>query len=105
MRSRQPKRKNDSIDAGKIADWLRCDFLPECYMASTEIRERRRTLRYRHPLVRQMVQLKNRVSGLLMETGVSHNKQRLHKIAYFEELMDTSDSIGEGIRHGCRLAG
>jgi transposase len=42
---------------------LRCDFLPECYMASTEIRDRRRPLRYRHLLVRQMVQRKNRVSG------------------------------------------
>ena len=81
------KKKNDSIDAGKIADCLRCDFLPECYMAATEIRERRRTLRYRHLLVRQMVQMKNRVSGLLMETGVSHNKQRLHKVGYFPELL------------------
>jgi hypothetical protein len=33
------KRKNDRVDAGKIADCLRCDFLPECHMASTEIRE------------------------------------------------------------------
>jgi len=39
------KKKNDSIDTGKIADCLRCDFLPECYMASTDIREQRRTLR------------------------------------------------------------
>ena len=31
------KRKNDRIDTGKIADCLRCDFLPECHMASTEI--------------------------------------------------------------------
>ena len=45
------KKKNDRIDAGKIADCLRCDFLPECHMASTEIRDRRRTLRYRHLLV------------------------------------------------------
>ena len=36
------KRKNDRIDAAKIADCLRCDFLPECHMASTEIRDRRR---------------------------------------------------------------
>jgi hypothetical protein len=36
------KRKNDKIDANKIADCLRCDFLPECYMTSTEIRDRRR---------------------------------------------------------------
>src|ERR1700740_612524 len=74
------KRKNDRIDAGKIADCLRCDFLPECHMASTEIRDRRRTLRYRSLVVKQMVQMKNRVSGLLMETGVSYNKQRLHKV-------------------------
>lgn len=74
------KKKNDSIDAGKVADCLRCDFLPECYMAATEIRERRRMLRYRHLL-------KNRVFGLLMETGVSHNKQRLHKAGYFPELL------------------
>jgi transposase len=40
------KKKHDRIDAGKIADCLRCDFLPECYMTSTEIRDRRRTLRY-----------------------------------------------------------
>jgi len=39
------KKKNDRMDAGKIADCLRCDFLPECYMV-----------------------------GLLLETGVSHNK-------------------------------
>ena len=39
------KKKNDRIDAGKMADCLRCDFLPECRMASTEIRDRRRTLR------------------------------------------------------------
>src|SRR3984893_8731554 len=61
------KKKNDRIDAKKIADVLRCDFLPECYMAPTAIRERRRTLRYRNLLVRQTVQLKNRISGLLME--------------------------------------
>src|SRR5450755_3771577 len=46
------KRKNDKIDASKIADCLRCDFLPECYMTSTEIRDRRRTLRYRGLLVK-----------------------------------------------------
>jgi transposase len=53
----------------KICDCLRCDFLPECYMASTAIRARRRMLRYRNLLVRQMVQMKNRISGLLMEAG------------------------------------
>jgi hypothetical protein len=63
------RKKNDRIDAGEICDCLRCDFLPECYMPSTAIRERRRTLRYRNLLVRQMVQLKIKISSLLMEAG------------------------------------
>jgi hypothetical protein len=42
------KKKNDTIDASRIADCLRCDFLPECHMMPREIRDRRRTLRYRH---------------------------------------------------------
>ena len=98
------KKKNDRIDAGKIADCLRCDFLPECHMASTEIRDRRRTLRYRHLLVRQMVQMKNRVSGLLLETGVSHNKQRLHQVGYFRDLLATNQEISESIRPLLRLS-
>jgi transposase len=91
------KKKNDRIDAKKICDCLRCDFLPECYMASTALRERRRTLRYRNLLVRQMVQMKNKISVLLMEAGVSYNKQRLHKAGYFRELLATNPDIDEGL--------
>jgi transposase len=98
------KRKNDKIDASKIADCLRCDFLPECYMTSTEIRDRRRTLRYRGLLVKQMVQMKNRISGLLMETGVSYNKQRLHKVGYFTELMSGNEEIDDSIRPLLKLS-
>src|SRR3954469_9095805 len=98
------KKKNDKIDAGKIADCLRCDFLPECHMVSTEIRNRRRTMRYRHLLVRQMVQMKSRVSGLLLETGVPHNKQRLHKVKYFRELLATNPEVDESIRPLLKLS-
>jgi hypothetical protein len=49
-------KKNDKIDASKIADCLRCDFLPECHIAPTEIRDRWRVLRYRNLVVKQMVQ-------------------------------------------------
>src|SRR5467141_5022770 len=98
------KKKNDRIDANKIADCLRCDFLPECYMPSTEIRERRRTLRYRNLVLKQMVQMKNRISGLLMETGVSYNKQRLHKLGYFTELMSGNEEVDESIRPLLKLS-
>ena len=40
------KKKNDRVDARKIADLLRCDYFPECHMAPREIRDRRRVLRY-----------------------------------------------------------
>ncbi len=97
------KKKNDRIDASKIADCLCCDFLPECHMAPAAIRDRRRTLRYRHLLVRQMVQMKNRVSGLLLETGVTYNKQRLHQVKYFRELL-TAKEVSESIRPFLRLS-
>src|SRR5262250_2568895 len=90
-------------DANKIADCRRCDCVPECYMASTEIRERRRTLRYRNLLVRQAVQLKNKIAVLLMEAGVSYNKQKLHKVGYFRELLATNQDIDEGLRSLLRL--
>src|SRR5437879_3882512 len=97
------KKKNDRIDASKICDCLRCDFLPECYMASTAIRERRRTLRYRNLLVRQMVQMKIKIGSLLMEAGVSYNKQRSHKAGYFRELLGTNPDIDEGLCSLLRL--
>ena len=73
-------------------------------MASTQIRDRRRTLRYRHLLVRQMVQMKNRISGLLMETGVSYNKQRLHKVGYSVSCSRPTRTCHESIRPLLRLS-
>ena len=87
------KKKNDRIDAGRIADCLRCDFLPECYMAPTEIRQRRRTLRYRKLLVRQNVQLKNKIAQLLMESGVTYNKEKLHQQGYFHQVLPANPEI------------
>src|SRR6266702_990446 len=60
--------------------------------------------RYRHLLVRQMVQMKNRISGLLMETGVSHNKRRLHKVGYFRELLSSNAEVNESIRPLLRVS-
>src|SRR5262249_9482340 len=69
-----------------------------------DCRDRRRTLRYRQLLMRQMVQMKNRISGLLMETGVSYNKRRLHKVKYFHELLTTNHDIDESIRPLLKLS-
>ena len=53
-------------------------------------------LRYRNLVVKQMVQMKNRVSGLLLETGLSYNKQRLHKVGYFGRQALCAGSVGHG---------
>jgi transposase len=81
------KKKNDKLDARKIADLLRCDLLPECYMAPAELRELRRILRYRNLLVRQCVQMKNRMAGLLMETGTIYDGRKLHGKQYFQRML------------------
>ena len=56
-------------------------------MAPVVIRDLRRMLRYRNLVVRQTTRMKNRIAGLLMETGTAYNKERLHGKAYFSELL------------------
>ena len=91
------KKKNDRVDARKIADLLRCDLLPECYMAPEELRNLRRVLRYRNLVVRQAVKMKNKISGLLMEVGAEYTKKKLHGNKYFSELMENLDDIPDSV--------
>jgi transposase len=98
------KKKNDRIDARKIADLLRCNLLPECYMASSRTRELRRLLRYRNLVVRQATRMKNRIAGLLMETGTLYNKQRLHGKAYFSELLGSLQETPASVRELLRIS-
>src|SRR5882724_4640205 len=93
------KKKNDRVDARKIADLLRCDYFPECHMASREIRDRRRVLRYRNLLVRQAVQMKNKVSGLLMEAGCRTTSRRCIRRS---TLPSCYRSRRRRCRHRCR---
>src|SRR5688572_13780761 len=85
------KKKNDKVDAGRIADCLRANLLPECYMAPAEIREMRRELRFRNLLVGEAVKMKNKISGVLMEVGAEYDSDRLHGKQYFGELLGTLD--------------
>ena len=82
------KKKSDRLDAQTLANLLRCNLFPSCYMASSEIRSLRRVLRYRNMVVRQMKQMKNRTAGILMELGQPYDKQKLHRHQYFNQLME-----------------
>lgn len=92
------KKKNDRVDAAKLADALRCDLLPTCWMAPSEMRELRRVLRYRNLLVREAVRMKNKTAGLLMEVGAEFNKGRLHGRRYFHELVEGLEEVPESVK-------
>ena len=92
------KTHSGRLDADKICDLLRCDLLPRCYMAPSEIRELRRVLRYRNLLVRQAVRLKNKIAALLMELGAPYDAERLHRKKYFYPLVEQSSDIPASVR-------
>lgn len=98
------KKKNDRADAEKIADLLRVNLLPECHMLSKELRELRRILRYRNHMVRTAVKMQNKMSGLLMEVGVSYSKKRLHGKKYFHELLERVDEIPSSVKELLQLS-
>jgi transposase len=92
------KKKNDRIDAEKIADLLRVNLLPECYMAPAALRERRRVLRYRNLIVGEATRLKNKIAGLLMEVGAPYAQDKLHGKRYFGELLAGLDEVPDSVR-------
>src|SRR4051794_11219180 len=98
------KKKNDRLDARKIADLVQCNLLPVCYVAAPEMRELRRLLRYRNLVVGQAVQMKNRMSGLLMEVGAEYNKQQLHGAKYFRALLEQLEEVPQSVKELLRLS-
>jgi len=98
------KKKNDRADAKKIADLLRVDLLPECYMAPQELRELRRILRYRNMIVRTSVRMKNKISGLLMEVGATYDKRRIHGKKYFNSLLERVEDVPASVKDLLKLS-
>lgn len=98
------KKKNDRADAEKLADLLRVNLLPECTMMSEELRELRRILRYRSLVVRTATQMKNKMSGLLMEVGATYDKRRLHGRKYFNNLLERVEDVPDSVKELLQLS-
>lgn len=98
------KKKNDRADAEKIADLLRINLLPECYMLPTDIRELRRILRYRSHIVRTSVKMQNKMTGLLLEVGADYSKTRLRGKKYFTRLLETVEDIPQSVKELLKLS-
>jgi len=89
------KHKNDSVDAAMLCNLLRAELFPESYMASPQVRALRRALRFRNYLVRMAVAMKNKTTGILMETGIPYDARRIHGKRYFQELLGNLDEVPE----------
>jgi transposase len=61
-------------------------------------------LRFRNLLVRQAVKMKNKIAGLLMETGTAYSKQRLHGKRYFLELLGGLEEMPDSVREILRFS-
>ena len=98
------KKKSDRLDARTVADLLRCNLLPTCYVLSPEMRDLRRLLRYRQLVVAQSVRMQNKMAGLLMETGAPFVKAKLHGKKYFHQLLATLQEVPESVKDLLRLS-
>jgi transposase len=92
------KKKSDKLDARTLADLLRANLFPACYVMPAELEGLRRQLRFRRMVVEETVRFKNKTAGLLMETGVEYERRRLHGKRYFSDLMRRDPAIDEELR-------
>jgi transposase len=64
------KKKTDAIDSFELADLLRMNRLPEAYVPSPELNERRQLLRHRIDLGKKARLVKNQLHALFVHNGI-----------------------------------
>jgi transposase len=97
------KKKSDRLAARTLADLLRCNLLPTCYVLSPEMRDLRRLLRYRQMVVAQAVRMQNKMAGLLMETGAPFVRAKLHGKKYLTQRVETLEEVPESVKDLLRM--
>jgi len=65
------KRKNDRVDAAKLAKLLYLDLVPRVHVPKADVRAWRALITYRHKLMDKRVGVKNQVRALLRGLGVA----------------------------------
>lgn len=82
------KRKNDRIDAQKLAKLLLLDMVPPVHVPSVDVRAWRSLILLRQRLLQQVVRAKNRIRGVLREHDIVGARWLWSKkqIAWLESL-------------------
>jgi transposase len=65
------KRKNDKVDAAKLAKLLYLDMVPQVHVPKADVRAWRALITFRHTLMNQRVGIKNQIRALLRGLGVA----------------------------------
>jgi len=68
------KRKNDRVDAQKLAKLLLLDMVPPVHVPSVDVRAWRSLIVFRQRLLQQVVRTKNRIRGVLRENDLASAK-------------------------------
>lgn len=102
------KVKTDKVDARTLADLLRMDMVPECYIPDREIRDIRDLARRRHYFVTIRTMFKNKIHAELSKRWIdygsdlfSHDgKERLRslKLAAVDDCLDSIEFLDRKIR-------
>ena len=82
--------KTDIIDARKIADLVRIDMIPRCYVAPADIRDNRQLLRHRISLVQDRTKVINRVRSLLDKYDIKIGGSEIHSKKSLKQLAEAN---------------
>jgi transposase len=88
-------KKNDRIDARKMAVLLSIGELPQVYMPSREVRQWRQTILHRQKIVQKIGQVKNRIRAALKSEGyrtpgVRGGWWKIANLAWMHQLCDNT---------------
>jgi transposase len=64
------KKKNDKVDAAKLAKLLYVDMVPQVHVPNSDVRAWRALILYRHRLMDRRVGVKNRIRAMLRGLGI-----------------------------------
>jgi transposase len=92
------KKKTDKLDARTLADMLRANLFPRCFVISPELESLRRQMRFRRLVVQETITFKNKTAGLLMEVGAEYERRRLHGKRYFAGIVKDNPLISTELR-------
>ena len=98
------KKKSDAIDARTIADLVRCNLLPACYVFPPELRDLRRLIRYRQMVVQQSVRMQNKTAGLLMESGAPFTRRSCTARNISADLIKSFEEVPESVKDLLRMS-